>query len=420
MFNTWLPYPAAAGSIANALNQYSAVGSVTPSYDGNGNLTFDGTFTYAYDAENRLTSITQGGTAIASYAYDGRGRRKSKTVGGTTTLFVTDADNREVLEYAGSGGAVGNWYAYGLGSNEVLNRMNVAAGTRATMIPDIQGSTVATLDSGSGVLSKAGYLAFGENPGSLTGTFRFTGQRFDAETGGATNQPSGLYYYRARMYSPGLGRFMQPDPVGYQSGVNLYAYVGNDPLNGADPSGLWQVTISGGIVGFGGSVTFGKNSGQWNVGAWAGVGTGLSARVNPFDTGSSASGFDVSAKGQANYNLGTLGGGGFGAQHSLTTGTDTVNGSYSTGFGSNVSGSLSWNSDNTGVNATGHATWGIGSSTFLGVGGTWTSSASQPAQTSSVIPAPAETPTAVYAPQSDVSISQPIFGSASAGTSATK
>ena len=252
--STWLLYPAAAGSTAytaNALNQYSAVGSVTPTYDGNGNLTFDGTFSYAYDAENRLTSITQGGTAIASYAYDGRGRRKSKTVGGTTTLFVTDADNREVLEYAGSGGAVGNWYAYGLGSNEVLNRMNVAAGTRATMIPDIQGSIVATLDSGSGALSKAGYLAFGENPGSLTGTFRFTGQRFDAETGGATNQPSGLYYYRARMYSPTLGRFMQPDPVGYQSGVNLYAYVGNDPLNATDPSGLdtlqAQIALSGRI-----------------------------------------------------------------------------------------------------------------------------------------------------------------------------
>ena len=160
-------------------------------------------------------------------------------MGGTTTLIVTDADNREVLEYAGTGGAAGNWYAYGLGSNEVLNRMNVAAGTRATMIPDIQGSILATLDSGSGMLSKAGYLPYGENPGSLTGTFRFTGQRFDPETGGATNEPSGLYYYRARMYSPTLGRFMQPDPVGYQSGVHLYAYVGNDPLNNVDPQGLW-------------------------------------------------------------------------------------------------------------------------------------------------------------------------------------
>ncbi len=52
----------------------------------------------------------------------------------------------------------------------------------------------------------------------------------------------GLYYYRARTYSPSWGRFLQPDPIGYAGGANLYAYVGNDPLNNTDPSGtryLW-------------------------------------------------------------------------------------------------------------------------------------------------------------------------------------
>ena len=121
---TWLLYPAAASATSytvNAPNQYSAVGSVTPTYDGNGNLTFDGTFTYAYDAENRLTAVKQGSATVATYAYDGRGRRKAKTVGTTTTVYVTDADNREVLEYDGTSGQVGRWYAYGLGSNDVLN-----------------------------------------------------------------------------------------------------------------------------------------------------------------------------------------------------------------------------------------------------------------------------------------------------------
>ena len=253
---TWLLYPTAAGTTsysANALNQYSAVGSVTPSYDGNGNLTFDGTFTYAYDAENRLTSVKQGSTTVATYAYDGRGRRKTKTVGATTTVYVTDADNREVLEYDGSSGQVGRWYAYGLGSNDVLNQMNLSAGTRGTFIPDIQGSVMATLDSSSGALTKAGYLPFGENASVITGTFRFTGQRFDAETAGSAAEPSGLYYDRARMYSPTLGRFMQPDPIGYQGGVHLYAYVGNDPLNLTDPSGLWAglddaIALGGGAI----------------------------------------------------------------------------------------------------------------------------------------------------------------------------
>jgi RHS repeat-associated protein len=64
----------------------------------------------------------------------------------------------------------------------------------------------------------------------LTGTpWRFAGQRLDPE--------SGLYYMRGRHYSPQLGRFVQPDPIGYEGGLNLYAYVNNDPLNFTDPMG---------------------------------------------------------------------------------------------------------------------------------------------------------------------------------------
>jgi RHS repeat-associated protein len=100
-----------------------------------------------------------------------------------------------------------NWYAYGLGANEVLNQMNVAGATRATMIPDIQGSIIGTLDAASGALSRRGYRPYGQSA-SVTGSFAYTGQRIDAET-------NGLYYYRARMYAPAWGRFMQVDPSGY-------------------------------------------------------------------------------------------------------------------------------------------------------------------------------------------------------------
>jgi YD repeat-containing protein len=162
--NSWWPYPtgpSTLGYTANALNQYSAVGAVTPTYDGNGDLTYDGTFTYAYDTENRLTTVSQGGSTVATYAYDAQDRRKTKTVGGTTTVFVTDADNREVLEYDGTSGAVQRWYAFGLGPDAVLNQMNPLPGTRATLIPDIQGSIVGTLDSGTGALTKTGYQPYG-------------------------------------------------------------------------------------------------------------------------------------------------------------------------------------------------------------------------------------------------------------------
>jgi RHS repeat-associated protein len=213
---------------ADALNRYTAVGAVSPTYDGNGNLTFDGTFTLGYDAENRLTSASGAGNT-AAYAYDAQGRRKSRTVNGATTVFVTDAGNREVLEYDGASGAIQRWYAYALGPNEVLNQMNVAAGTRATLLPDILGSIIASQDSSSGALTKIGYLPYGKS--ASAGPFGFTGQRIDLET-------SGLYYYRARHYSPAWGRFLQVDPIGYSGGAHLYAYVGNDPLNLIDLMGL--------------------------------------------------------------------------------------------------------------------------------------------------------------------------------------
>jgi RHS repeat-associated protein len=97
------------------------------------------------------------------------------------------------------------------------------------------------LDASSGTLTKTGYQTFGES-GSTVGTFRYTGARIDAET-------NGLYDFRARMYSPTLGRFVQADPSGTKGDINLYAYVGNDPLNAVDPSGLeTQIGLAGGVT----------------------------------------------------------------------------------------------------------------------------------------------------------------------------
>jgi RHS repeat-associated protein len=161
-------------------------------------------------------------------------------------MFVTDADNREVLEYDGTSGALQRWYAFGQGPDAVLGQMNVALGARETMIPDIQGSIVGMLDSGTGALTKSGYQPFGENPTLTSGTFRWTGRRFDPETAGSATQPSGLYYFRARMNSPTWGRFLQPDPIGYAGGANLYSYTNNDPLNLTDPAGDFALVTQNG------------------------------------------------------------------------------------------------------------------------------------------------------------------------------
>jgi RHS repeat-associated protein len=199
---------------------------------------------------------------------------------GTTTVFVTDAGNREVLEYDGASGAILRWHAYGLGSNDVLNQMNVAAATRATLVPDILGSVIGSQDSSSGTLTKIGYLPYGKSA-NAPGTFGYTAQRIDPEIGG-------LYYYRARHYSPAWGRFLQTDPIGYNGGINLYAYVGNDPLNGTDPLGLytlqiglagsWNLPFSVAIpAGFGIAI---DTSGHVGVYGYLGLAANLGASVN--------------------------------------------------------------------------------------------------------------------------------------------
>jgi RHS repeat-associated protein len=253
----------------------TAVGAVTPTYDDNGNLTFDGTFNFGYDAENRLTSASGAGNT-ASYADDAQGRRKTRTVNGTTTVFVTDAANREVLEYDGATGAILRWYAYGLGSNDVLNQINVAASTRTTLMPDIQGSIIASLDSTTGALSKIGYLPYGKS--ASAGPFGYTGQRIDTET-------NGIYYYRARHYSPLLGRFMQADPIGYSGGVNLCAYVGNDPLNHIDSSGNCPPCVVGGLlnvgIGYGITRLTGQEYGLGSAAVDSGIGFATSEFAVP-------------------------------------------------------------------------------------------------------------------------------------------
>jgi RHS repeat-associated protein len=188
-------------------------------------------------------------------------------VGTAVTTYVTDADNREVLEYNGASGSGASlrWYSFGPGADAVLNEMSVSVtSTRATLVPNVQGSLMGALDAASGTFTKTGYQTFGENTTVTTAAnpgYYYTGRRLDPETAGSAHQPSGLYYYRARMYSPTIGRFLQPDPMGYGAGVNLYAYVNNDPLSLTDPQG--EFAWVGALIGASAGASAGYIAGGW-------------------------------------------------------------------------------------------------------------------------------------------------------------
>jgi RHS repeat-associated protein len=222
--------------LTNSMNRYDQVGARALSYDPKGNLLSDGTNTYTYDDENRQITMT-GPSGTAEYIYDALGRRVARTVGGATTYFVYNTAF-QVIEERDAGDALAARYTYGAGIDEVLTMER--GGATYTYHHDALGSVTEATDGAGALVERYTYDVYGE-PSMFDGTgtplaasaisnpYLFTGRRHDPE--------SANYYYRARMYSPELGRFLQMDPLGYVDGMNAYAYTNNSPVSRVDPSG---------------------------------------------------------------------------------------------------------------------------------------------------------------------------------------
>jgi len=209
---------------------YDANGNLTGTPDGNG-----GTLAYVYDAENRLVRATDtlgNVTTQVTLAYDPHGRLWQIVAPSATTRFTYDGD--QLIWETDAAGSLLRAYAHGPGVDEpLLWYENVGGFTRHRLHADHHGSIVAAVDDAGNVTGLTGYDEWGiPNSGALTnvGRLGYTGQAWIPELG--------LWYYKARLYSATLGRFLQMDPVGYADQVNLYGYVDNDPVDHTDPTGL--------------------------------------------------------------------------------------------------------------------------------------------------------------------------------------
>ena len=244
--NAAYAYGLAASTTAydnDGLNRVTLAGGTAVTYDARQNITSALGGAYTFNAEGQLQTTNVGGGAIG-YSYDPSGRLYEYT-GGAARRFLYDGA-QAIAEYDGSGAMVAR-YVPGMYLDDVVTSYaGSGMGNRSWLLADERGSVIGITNGSGGVSALNTYDEYGVPAAGNVGRFQYTGQAWlsDAQ----------LYYYRARTYDPRLGRFLQPDPIGYAAGTNLYGYVDADPINYSDPSGTCPLCIPF-VIGFGVSAT---------------------------------------------------------------------------------------------------------------------------------------------------------------------
>jgi RHS repeat-associated protein len=276
----------------NKLTHIEGTSPIDFGYDANANITSETGWTYVYDLSNQLVTVLNNGNQIGAYTYNGAGQRIRKATQTETRIFHYDLRGHLIAETNQTGQMLAEYVYLG----DQLLAMIKPGDAVYYFHNDHLGTPQVLTDSTGAVAWKAAYTPFGDAVTSIAtveNPFRFPGQYYDSETG--------LHYNYFRYYNPQTGRYITPDPIALEGGINLFAYVdnvgkpsfvmnlytytGNNPVNWVDPLGLRRFRLFSQTIDIALSGSFLPINISWDLGGFTLSNLSFNAIILPLTAG---------------------------------------------------------------------------------------------------------------------------------------